>query len=86
MKYRENIHVKLVFVRNRNKRSEYIVILSTDTSLSDEEIVRRYGNRWSIECCDDIKDIELTEALERLLAIFLFLNRLPLSGRKEVTD
>lgn len=41
--------VKLVFVRNRNKRSEYIVILSTDCSLSNEEIVRLYGNRWSIE-------------------------------------
>lgn len=41
--------VKLVFVRSRNKRSEYIVILSTDCSLSNEEIVRLYGNRWSIE-------------------------------------
>lgn len=41
--------VKLVFVRNRNKRSEYIVLLSTDCSLSDEEIVRLYGNRWSTE-------------------------------------
>ena len=45
------IPVKLVFVRNRNKRSEYIVILSTDCTLSDEEINRRYGCRWSIECC-----------------------------------
>lgn len=41
--------VKLVFVRNRNKHSEYIVILSTDCSLSNEEIIRLYGNRWSIE-------------------------------------
>ena len=32
------------------KRNEYIVILSTDTDLSDAEIVRLYGNRWSIEC------------------------------------
>lgn len=45
------IPVKIVFVRNRNKRSEYIVILSTDCTLSDEEIIRRYGCRWSIECC-----------------------------------
>ena len=43
--------MKLVFVRNRNKPNEYIVILSTDTDLSDSEIVRLYGNRWSIECC-----------------------------------
>jgi len=48
-KYR--IPVKLVFVRNRNKPNEYIVLLSTDCSLADCEIVRRYGNRWPIECC-----------------------------------
>ena len=47
---KQRIPVKLVFVRNRNKRNEYIVILSTDTDLSDAEIVRLYGNRWSIEC------------------------------------
>jgi hypothetical protein len=46
-----SIPVKLVFVRNRNKRNEYIIILSTDCALSDEEIVRRYSARWSIECC-----------------------------------
>ena len=46
---KQNIPVKLVFVRNRNKRSEYIVLLSTDCTLSCEEIVRTYGNRWSIE-------------------------------------
>ena len=45
------IPVKLVFVRNRNKRNEYIILLSTDLSLSNAEIVRIYGNRWSIECC-----------------------------------
>ncbi len=48
---KECIPVKLVFVRNRNKRSEYIIILSTDCSLSDSEIIRRYGYIWSIECC-----------------------------------
>ncbi len=48
-KYR--IPVKLVFVRNRNKPEEYIVLLSTDCSLPNCEIVRRYGNRWPIECC-----------------------------------
>lgn len=125
---KHHIPVKLVFVRNRNKHDEYIIILSTDCSLSDAEIIRRYGYRWSIECCykvcksllklgsefqpvnydtmvsstalvftrfiilewlrrkqndqktvcelffaccDDIRDIELSDALERLLAIFL---------------
>jgi len=44
---KERIPIKLV--RNRNKRSEYIVILSSDCSISNREIVRLYGNRWSIE-------------------------------------
>lgn len=44
------IPVKIVFVRNRNKKSECLYILSTDISLSEAEIVRIYGNRWSIEC------------------------------------
>lgn len=48
---KHGIAVKLVFVRNRNKKEEYIVLLSTDCSLSVSEIVRRYGNRWPIECC-----------------------------------
>lgn len=47
---KKGIPVKIVFVRNRNKKSECLYILSTDISLSDEEIVRIYGNRWSIEC------------------------------------
>ena len=44
------IPVKIVFVRNRNKKSECLYILSTDISLENAEIVRIYGNRWSIEC------------------------------------
>ncbi len=42
--------VKIVIVRNRNKKSECLYLLSTDCSLSDSEIVRIYGNRWSMEC------------------------------------
>lgn len=32
---KHGIPVKLVFVRNRNKKSEYIIILTTDCSLPD---------------------------------------------------
>ena len=46
---KHHIPVKIVFVRNRNKRSECLYILSTDIELSDAEIIRIYGNRWSIE-------------------------------------
>lgn len=47
MKY--GMPVKLVYVRDRNKKSEYIVILTTDCSLSDSEVSRTYGSYWSIE-------------------------------------
>ena len=46
---KEKIPVKLVFVKNRNNKREWLVILSTNLSLSAQEIVRIYGNRWSIE-------------------------------------
>lgn len=46
---KECVPVKLVFVRNRNNRGEYIIILSTDCSLSDAEIIRRYGYRRSLD-------------------------------------
>ncbi len=122
------IPVKIVFVRNRNKKSECLYLSSTDVSLSDTEIVRIYGNRWSIECffrssksflklgtefqnhnygamvshmtivftryiilewirrnqndqktygelffmfCDDIQDMDLTSALQSLMALFV---------------
>ena len=41
--------VKMVFVRNRNKKSEWLAILSTDCTLDDQEIIRIYGMRWDIE-------------------------------------
>ena len=41
---KNGIPVKIVFVRNRNKKSECLYLLSTDCSLSDTEIVRIYGN------------------------------------------
>ncbi|MBY6085952.1 transposase [Priestia flexa] len=43
------VPVKIVFVRNRNKKSEWLAILSTDCSLSEQEIIRIYGIRWDIE-------------------------------------
>ena len=125
---KESIPVKIVFVRNRNKKSECLYLLSTDCSLNEAEIVRIYGNRWSIEVffkaskscfklatefqsrsydaivshtaivftrytllewirrnrndhktygelfymfCDDIQDMDLTNALKSLMALFM---------------
>lgn len=41
--------VRLVFVRNRNKRKDYLVFVTTDLSLSEEEVIQLYGKRWGIE-------------------------------------
>ena len=41
--------VKLVFVRNRNNKKEYLILVSTDISLTEEEIIQTYGKRWDIE-------------------------------------
>lgn len=40
---------KLVYVRNKANKRDLIVIISTDTGLSEEEIIKRYGYRWNIE-------------------------------------
>ena len=125
---KKGIPVRIVIVRNRNKKSECLYLLSTDCSLSDAEVVRIYGNRWSIECffkasksflklgtefqsrtydamvshtaivftrytilewirrnendqktygelffmfCEDIRDMDLTDALQSLMALFV---------------
>lgn len=118
--------VKIVFVRNRNKKRQWLAILSTQIDLPNEEIVRIYGKRWDIEvffkmlkhylnleretqlrdydgmighitivmsryvflafeqrrhddprtlgtlfwaCCEELKDLSLSEAMQRLLSL-----------------
>ena len=38
-----------VYVRNKKKRKDWIALISTDTSLSEEDIIRIYGKRWQTE-------------------------------------
>ena len=45
---RSGLPVRIVFVRNRQKRG-WLALLSTDLELSPEEIVQTYGKRWDIE-------------------------------------
>jgi hypothetical protein len=45
---KNSVAAKLVFVRDKRKK-EWLALLSTDTDLADEEIVRIYGKRWDIE-------------------------------------
>jgi hypothetical protein len=44
----DEVAAKLVFVRDRRKK-DWLALLSTDTELADEDIVRIYGKRWDIE-------------------------------------
>jgi hypothetical protein len=44
----ELVEAKIVFVRDR-RSDKWLAILSTDTGINDEEIVRIYGKRWDIE-------------------------------------
>jgi hypothetical protein len=45
---KEEVAAKLVFVRDKRKK-DWLALLSTDTHLADEDIVRIYGKRWDIE-------------------------------------
>ena len=45
----EFIPVKILFLKNRNKKSDWIALICTDIKLPDEEIIRIYSKRWDIE-------------------------------------
>ena len=49
LKNGESLPAKIVCVRNRNKKKDWIAFICTDTNLSEEEILRIYGKRWDIE-------------------------------------
>lgn len=43
------IPAKIVCVRNKANRKDWLAFVCTDTALSEEEIIRIYGKRWQIE-------------------------------------
>jgi hypothetical protein len=45
----EVIPAKVVYVRNKNNRKEYLCLISTDITIDEDEIIRVYGKRWDIE-------------------------------------
>lgn len=45
----ETAMAKIVCVRNRPNRKDWIALISTDVNLSEEEIIRLYRRRWDIE-------------------------------------
>ncbi len=46
--FKDGRYAKLVFVRDKRKK-DWLALLSTDTNLAKEDIVRIYGKRWDIE-------------------------------------
>ena len=44
-----SVNARIVCVRNRNNRKEWLALICTDMSLSEKEIIRIYGKRWDIE-------------------------------------
>ena len=45
----EKIPAKIVCVRNKNNKKDWIAFIATNPELSEEEIIRIYGKRWQIE-------------------------------------
>ena len=48
VQFKDGLDVRLVSVRHR-KSKDWLALLSTDTALPEEEVVRLYGIRWDIE-------------------------------------
>ena len=45
----EALPARIVCVRNKSNRKDWLALISTDTNLSEEELIRVYGKRWDIE-------------------------------------
>ena len=43
------VDARIVCVRNRNNRKDWIALICTDMALREEDIIRIYGKRWDIE-------------------------------------
>ena len=67
----EAIPAKIVYVRNKSKKKDWLAIISTDTELSEEEIIRIYGKRWDIEVffclMDELDDITFSQSMRIII-------------------
>jgi hypothetical protein len=45
----KSIPGRIVYVRNKNKRKDYLALITTDMNINEDEIIRIYGKRWDIE-------------------------------------
>jgi hypothetical protein len=51
-----NIPARLIFVRNRSNRNDYLVLLCTGMSMDEDDIIRTYGKRWSFESSSSLQN------------------------------
>jgi len=49
VKDEDAISARIIYVRNRNKKKDYLALITTDMTISEEEAIRIYGKRWDIE-------------------------------------
>jgi hypothetical protein len=45
----ETYDARIVYIRDRNNKKNWIALISTDPNLSEEEIIKLYSRRWDIE-------------------------------------
>mgnify|MGYP005851727933 CR=1 FL=1 len=45
----ELVDARIVYVRDRNNKKNWIALISTDLSLTEEQVIELYGKRWDIE-------------------------------------
>jgi hypothetical protein len=45
----ETLQARIVFVRDRHNRKKWIAFITTDMTLSEEDVIQLYGKRWDIE-------------------------------------
>lgn len=45
----ETLPARIVCVRSKSNRKDWLALISTDMEISEEEIIRIYGKRWDIE-------------------------------------
>jgi len=44
----ETMDARIVYVRNRNNRKQWIGLITTDMTLTEVEVIKLYGKRWGI--------------------------------------
>ncbi len=47
--FAQPVPARIVFVREKSNKKNWCALISTDVSLSEEQIIQLYGKRWSIE-------------------------------------